>query len=99
MRVLCRNGPWVGRSDCEKCQFYDEMANKWNLQNRDEMILGLGNFIGHFVRRTDGFESIHEGNGIGKRNIEERRLLEFCNEKKLCVANSQFQTKKLRKIT
>ena len=28
-----------------------------------------------------GFEGAHGGNGFGKRNVE-RRLLEFCDEKK-----------------
>ena len=37
------------------------------------------------VLRTIG---VHDRHGIGKRNVEERRLLEFCDEKELCKANT-----------
>ena len=42
---------------------------------------------------------MHGGYGIGKRNVEGRRLLEFCEEKELCVANTWFKKKEQRKIT
>ena len=34
---------------------------------------------------------MHGGNGIGERNVEGKMLLEFCYEKKLCVANTWFR--------
>lgn len=37
------------------------------------------------------FKGIHGGSRIGKRNIDGRRLLEFCDEKELCVANTWFK--------
>ena len=43
------------------------------------------------VLRVDGFEGVHGGYGIGKRNVEGRRLLVFCDEKELCVANTWFE--------
>ena len=39
------------------------------------------------------------GMGSGKRNAEGRRLLEFCNERELCVANTWFYKADKRKIT
>ena len=66
----------VGTFDCE-VQFYNEMASEWDLQNPVEMIFGLGDFNGHIGRRINGFESVHGGYGIGERNVEGRRLLEF----------------------
>ena len=62
------------------------------------MILGLGDFNGH-VRRIDGFEEVHGGYGIGKKNDEGKKLLEFYDEKELCVANTWFEKKEQRKIT
>ena len=63
------------------------------------MVLGLGDFNGHVERRIDGFEGVHGGYGIGKRNVEGRRLLEFCDEKELYVANTWFEKNEQRKIT
>ena len=39
------------------------------------------------------------GNDIGKRSAEGRRLLEFCDEKELWVANTWFYKANKRKIT
>ena len=41
---------------------------------------------------------MHGGYGIGKRNVEGRRLLEFYDEKEMCVANKWFEKKGQRKI-
>ena len=38
------------------------------------------------------------GNGIGKRNAEERRLLEFCDEKELKVANTWFYKRREKSL-
>ena len=64
------------------------MDNEWDLQNSGEVVLGLGDFNRHVGRQIDGFEGVHGGYGIGKRNVEEKRLLEFCDEKELCVVNT-----------
>ena len=54
---------------------------------------------GHVGKYAGGFEGVHGGNGVGKRNAEGRRLLEFCDEKELCVANTRFKKTDKRKIT
>ena len=87
IRVMCAYGPMVGRSDSEKDQ-YNEMASEWDLQNPDEMILGLIDCSTHVGRWIDSFEGIHGRNAIGKRNVEKRRLVEFCDEKELHTANT-----------
>ena len=69
------------------------------MQNPSEVVPGMGDFKGHVGRRIDGFEDVHGGCGIGKRNFEERRLLEFYDEKELCVANTWFEKKEQKNIT
>ena len=56
------------------------MASEWDLKNPGEVVLGMGEFNGHVWRRIDDFEGVHGGHGIGKRNVEGRRLLEFCDD-------------------
>ena len=72
------------------------MAGEWVLQNPGEMIFGLADFNGHFKGRIAGFEGADGGYGIGERNVE-RRLLEFFDEKGLCVANTWLEKKEQRK--
>ena len=68
------------------------------MQNLGEEVLGLGDFNRHVGRRINGFKGVHGGYEIGKRNVEVKRLHEFCDEKKLCVANTWLEKKKQRKI-
>ena len=90
MRVICAYGPQSGRPDAEKVRFYDEMGSEWDLGSCSEIIVSLGDFNGHVGKCAEGFEGVHGGNGVGKRNAEGRRLLEFCDERELCVANTWF---------
>ena len=64
------------------------MAGELDLQIPGEVVLGLGDFNGHVGKWTDGFECAHGGYRIGKRNVEERRLLKICDQKELCMANT-----------
>ena len=75
----------------EKHRFYDELAGEYELQNLSEGVFGLEDFNGHVGEEIEGFEGVHDGNGIGQRNAEGRMLLEFCDERELCVANTWFK--------
>ena len=98
IRVIDEYAPQGGRSESEKDQFYNDTASKWNLKNPGEVVLGMGDLNRHVGRRIGDFEGVHGEYGIGKKNVEERRLLEFCDEKELCVANKWFEKKEQRKI-
>ena len=96
MRVICAYGPQSGRPDAEKVRFYDEMGSEWDLGSSSEIIVSLGDFNGHVGKCAEGFEGVHGGNGVGKRNAEGRRLLEFCDERELCVANTWFKKRQTK---
>ena len=81
MRVICAYGPQSGRPDAEKVHFYDEMGSEWDLGSSSEIIVSLRDFNGHVGKCAEGFEGVHGGNGVGKRNAAGRRLLEFCDER------------------
>ena len=99
MSVICAYGPQSGRTDAEKVYFYDEVGSEWDLGSSSEIIVSLGNFNGDVGKCAEGFESVHGGDGVGKRNAEGRRLLEFCDEIELCVANTWFKKTDKSKIT
>ena len=69
------------------------------MANANEMVLRLEDFNGHVGKCAEGFEGIHEGYGIGKRNVEGRMLLDFCVQKDLCVANTWYKKRDERKVT
>ena len=55
-----------------------------------ELIIRIGGFNVHVGRNIGGFQVVHRGFSIGERNQEGRMLLEFCDAKNLCVANTWF---------
>ena len=59
----------------------------------------LGNFNEHVGKCAQGFEGVHGGNGIGKRNAKGRKMLELCDKKELCVANTLLYMPDKKKIT
>ena len=65
----------------------------------DVLVMCLGDFNGHAGRHIDGLDGVHGGYGVGQRNLEGRKLLEFCLEKELCVSNSWFKREEKRKVT
>ena len=99
VRVICAYAPQSGRTDIEKERFYEELTHEWSMANANEMVLGLGDFNGHVGKYAEGFEGIHGGYGIGRRNAEGRMLLDFCDQKVLCVANTWYKKKEKRKVT
>ena len=60
-----------------------------------DLVLGVGDFNGHVGKWIEG---VHGGNGIGETNVE-GKMLEFCDEKELCVANTWFRKGEKRKVT
>ena len=65
------------------------------MANQNDLVLGVGDFNGHVGKCAEGFEGIH----IGKRNAEGRLLLDICDQKELCVANTRFKKKDKKKVT
>ena len=99
VRVICAYAPLTEKPEAEKERFYQEMAREWSVANEIELVLGLEDFNGHVGKCAEGFEGIHGEYGIKKRNAEGRLLLDFCDQKELCVANTWFKKKEKRKVT
>ena len=62
-------------------------------------MLGLGDFNVQVGKCAEGFEGIHGGYKIGGKNAEGRMLLDFFDQKELCVANAWYKKKDKRKVT
>ena len=68
------------------------------MKGTKELTLGIKDFNGYVGKKVDGFDGVHEGNGIEEQNLESRMQLEFCDQKDICVANTRFKKEK-RKVT
>ena len=88
VRVICAYAPQSKKPDAEKERFYENMAREWSMANANELVLGSLDYNGHVGKCVEGFEGIHGRYGIGKRNAEGKMLLDFRDQKELCVANT-----------
>ena len=64
-----------------------------------EQLFVCGDWNGHIGSQSTGFEEVHGGQAIGKRNTEGERVLEFAFANKLVVGNTWFKKKPEHLVT
>ena len=64
------------------------------MKGTKELTLGIGDFNSRVGKKVNGFEDVHGENRIMEQNLKGRMLLEFCDQKDLCVANTRLKKKK-----
>ena len=64
-----------------------------------ELIIGMGDLSGRAGRNVDEFQGVHGGISNCEKNQEERMLLECCDAKHLCIANTWLRKADKKKIT
>ena len=94
IRIISVYALQSGRNEEEKDLFYENLVMETELVGAKEFLIVAGDFNGHIGASPEGFEGIHGGFGMGRRNNGGRRLLEYCTETKLVVANTWFKNAK-----
>ena len=74
-----------------KMLFHDELQYTIVNIGESENIFLCGDFNGHNGSSLAGYDGFHGGFGIGERNVEGKRILEFSVAHDLAVCNSLFQ--------
>ena len=64
-----------------------------------EQLFVCGDWNGHIGSQSTGFEEVHGGQAIGKRNTEGKRVLEFAFANGLVVGNTWFKKKPEHLVT
>ena len=77
----------------------EDLSREWTTHHTSELTIGMGGHKGHDFRNINGFQRVHGGFGIGEDNQEGRMLLEFCDEKHICIANTWSRFADKKKIT
>ena len=93
LRIISVYGPQSYRATAEEEHFYDDLRSEWDLHSMGELVLGMSDLNAHVGKQIKGYEDAHE------RNVEGKMLLEFFDEKELCVANTWFRKGEKRKVT
>ena len=74
---MCVYVPQANLSDFEKDRFYQELQSTVAKIPASEQLLVCGDWNGQLGSQSTGFEEVHGGQAIGKRNTEGERILEF----------------------
>ena len=64
-----------------------------------EQLIVFGDWNGHIGSQSTGFEEVHGGQAIGKRNTEGERILEFAFANELVVGYTWFKKKPEHLVT
>jgi len=88
---ICVCAPQVGLSNQVKDHFYEKLIAMVADVPASEQLFVCGDWNGHIGTERAGYEDIHGGHAIGRRNDEGERLLEFANANDLVVGNSVFE--------
>ena len=95
--VISVYAPQSGRSEEEKDKFYEDLTAE--VQSRHGICFVLGDFNGHVVRSSLGYDGIHGGFGWGERNRDGERILEFADSLDMVVGNTFFKKDDEKLIT
>ena len=95
---VCVYAPQANLSDIEKDRFYQELQSTVAKIPASEQLLVCGDWNGHLGSQSTGFEEVHGGKAIGKRNTEGERIIEFAFANDL-VGNTWFKKKQEHLVT
>ena len=91
--------PQANLSEAEKDRFYQMLQCTVATIPASEQLIVCGDWNGHIGYQSTGFEEVHGGQAIGKRNTEDERILEFAFANELVVGNTWFKKKPKHLVT
>ena len=77
-----------GRPEEEKEQFYQKLQHEIDSIRTDEEVIVMGDLNGHIGTQREGYEQVMGYHGIGNRNGEGERVLDFCNVNHMKIMNT-----------
>ena len=91
--------PQQGRPQQEKDEFYEQLIQvKSNVPYADNVII-LGDMNGHVGRDREGARDVVGAFGIGNRNREGMRIIQFCIDHSMSVMNTFYNHQESHKWT
>ena len=96
---VCVYAPQANLSEFEKDRFYQMLQCTVAKIPASEQLFVCGDWNGHIGSQSTGFEEVHGGQAIGKRNTEGERVLEFVFANELVVGNTWFKKKPEHLVT
>ncbi|CAH2045036.1 unnamed protein product, partial [Iphiclides podalirius] len=94
--LISAYAPTLNSTSENKDQFYDQLDETVRGVHSTDRLYILGDFNARVGQDTTAWPGAH---GVGKQNENGQRLLEFCSKHQLCVTNTFFKGKLMRKVS
>ena len=91
VNIVCGYAPQVGCEVEEKEKFWRELEEEVSLIPLGERVIFGADLNGHVGRERGVLERIHGGWGVGERNEEGEKILDFALSFDLAICNTFFQ--------
>ena len=91
--------PQQGRPLDEKEAFYEELQDLADKMPHRQNLMIIGDLNGHVGNDRQGCETVIGGFGIGGRNEEGEKIIDFCIRNQLAVMNTFFMHQETHKWT
>ena len=99
VNVVGAYAPQVGCREEEKDEFWEQLEQELSLIPDGERVILGGDLNGHVGRRRDGIERMHGGWGIGERNAEGERVMDFAMTFGMAICNTFLQKRDCQFVT
>ena len=99
INVVSAYAPQVGCDMEEKEQFWGEMDELMESIPRDERVVIGADFNGHIGSGNRGDERVLGIHGLGNRNAEGQKIVDFAKRMEMAVLNTYFRKKEEHRIT
>ena len=96
-RVIQVNGPTTDAKDAEAEQFYEDLQDLVELTPNNDVLFIIGDWNAKVGSQET--PAVTGKSGLGMWNEAGQRLIEFCQENALVIANTLFQQHKRRLYT
>ena len=97
--VICAYAPQSGSTEEVKNSFWEEMDQELRaIPSRERVIIG-GDLNGHLGSSRNGIDRVHGGWGVGDRNEEGERVIDFAVAFDLALVNTFFEKRQNRLVT
>ena len=98
LNVISAYAPQVGCLDEEKDQFWDEVDQVLYLIPQEKVILA-GDLNRHVGQSREGIKRWHGGWGIGEKNSDGQRILDYMISQDMVVLNTFFEKRRNQLVT
>ena len=98
-KIISAYAPQAGGDERDKVEFFDRLSEVMLKVKDKEWVVVGGDFNGHVGEGVGDFRGMHGGHGVGRRNAEGVRLLEFCEAHELSIINTFFRKAERHRIT